>query len=182
MFKKLDLFLLDRIFDPFSIRLFKRWGVGNFTIAKMLIMIGTAMLLFLAYKLLVGDFKDVDPTLLIVICIIEFYWATMGIVASVRQEARWRAPKPGMVPDNLRDSPRQEVYYRRLFLTLLLLLGTGYTINALITPGTPAYMWRVGAWLPILAGFYFLGCTPPGPRDREEREVKTRPRYATSRV
>ncbi|HEY0010811.1 MAG TPA: hypothetical protein VGB97_02755 [Candidatus Paceibacterota bacterium] len=181
MLGRFDLYLLDRIFNPLSIRLYKRFGLSNFTAAKFLIMAGTALLLLLVYLLLVGRLLVPHGEFLIVLCLLEFWYATVGLKAAVEQEAKWTNPRPGQLPDNLRDAPCYEVKYRRLFLSLAVILGTADLLAAIFIPIYPEKtLIRDASWVAMLAGFYFLACTPPGPRERQEREARTAAAYSTS--
>lgn len=176
MFRKLDLYLLDKVFNPTSIRLYKRSGVSNFTVSKYLVMFGTVVLM---YYLLTGKAVIPDPIFLSFICLMEFYFAFSGIKAAITQETKWKNLRPGTLPENFRDAPRIEVENRQFFLYITVVFGT---LNILLAFAAHRFifdLYRFGAWIPILSGFYFLGCTPPGPRDRQEREAQKKAAYAS---
>lgn len=178
MFNKLDLFILDRIFNPISIKLYKRYGISTFGVAKSLMMLGTSFLFLLVFSLMTKRIVVSDPYLLTLLCVMEFWFAFSGIRTSIAQENKWRNPRPGMLPENLRDAPRIEVTNRRYFLFLTLIMAAPGVALVLMVPGRALEMYRFIAWVLILFGYYFLACTPPGPRDQQERETRVQLAHA----
>lgn len=181
IFRIPDLFLIDRVFDPVSAWLFKKFNVSNFMIARVVFAFECALLIWLLCVIYVdhASIQFVDPafksdvmsiTMDMLFVFADSAFALYGFNTASRLA---RTQHLGKLPKDMRDGYTVEVILRRLFLGLVILLGPGKIIEtiALHNYFNPAIL-RIVSNICIVIGFAFLGCTPRYPRsDRKRKQV-----------
>ncbi len=188
MFKRLDLYLLDRVFEPLARVLNRKVGLSNYTLAKWFLMFATAFMAFSAYAWIRVGSKNGGSTFLLMVAMDLLYiWPALR--TSVRMEREYSNPVPGRLPPNFRDpdpfsSEERLVQMRRygLDIVLILVLVTAYVlgIEAFSMVDGRGYVPIEGglysgfftllktSWVTGTVGMYFLACTPLYPREKTE--------------
>lgn len=172
--RPLDLYLLDKIFDPVATWLHKLSGTSNYSLARWFLLLGTGTMLAGILKLILEHGKPAGALYLIAI-LIEFIFAFHGFRTAQSLEAQYLNPRVDKLPPNLRDGKHLDVMSRRFFLFLILLVFFGECLG---TIGDVAHIWTKHrlhevihwvSWFPVVCGFMFLGCTPRLRRPQVEK-------------
>ena len=171
----LDLYLLDKVFDPLSVKINNRFGIGNFTLSKWMLTLGNGIMFGALFAMAITRNKELD-SFFVIASAVFMLWTFRAFRTAVRLEERYHASASDALPVNLRDGSAKEVENRRFFLFLVLVTVANESIMTmidfthLITKHSPESLYLRASWLWTLVGFYFLGCTPRM-RRRDERKA-----------
>lgn len=180
LFRGLDLFLIDKVFDPLALKIHKLWGISCYTLAKWLLTLGTAILLGSFYQLIVAPSKQLIMLSVLAIAV-EFSFAFSAFREADRLERMYDSPTVDKLPPNLRDGMGVHVSNRRFFIFLGVLI---FASEALTSISKPLHIivdhklydnLRIIAVYVVLTGFFFLACTPRlrRPKTEEKKTEKT---------
>src|ERR1041385_9149154 len=110
MFKPLDLWLLDHLFEPITRYLNKRFGWSNYWLARVILVPSVAILVLALAGYSVGYFGP--PVMLFPYLIAAMYigytWEVLQLATKLEHE--YTHPKPGAMPPNFRDPPTGSEY------------------------------------------------------------------------
>lgn len=171
MFRGLDLWLIDKIFDPLADWLFGVFKVGNYTLSKWCLMLGSGLLVTaIAYFTIMAKGLGI---LGVITMFIELLFAMAAMRLAFRLEEQYQNHGAARLPPNLRDGEASPVWMRRFFLFLTILVVPTKLIEIPLIGWK--HVWEVhlmdghgfqyAGWIPILVGLYFLACIPRLPRE-----------------
>ena len=178
LFRPIDLFLLDKFFEPLSEKLHRWWNLSNFTVAKWFLTFASCLMLGSVYLSLTSRTKRMDVLDLLFVTV-EFSFIFLGFRASIELERKYRDAQVETVPKNLRDGNVIEVANRRFFLIIVIATVVMELLPALLKVELP---WRADppweltmrcSWLLALIGYYFLSCAPRLRRSKRGRQKAT---------
>ena len=169
----IDLWILDRVFEPLYRRIHRATGIGNYALAKWTLFISTALLVVLGFAGLAHSFKGS------VWLWLEVFYVWPAMSAAVRLEREWTAL---VSPPNFRSPASLTIEWRivlerEMLLMVPILLPFLYWLtdrflptDKLVHPAGEFIAACVLGWALLLTGFYFLACTPPPPRKKRQPE------------
>lgn len=180
LFRGLDLFLIDKVFDPLALRIHKIWGTSCYTLAKWFLTLGTALLLCSFYQLVVTPSKQL-LVLSVLAIVVEFSFAFSAFREADKLERMYESPTVDKLPPNLRDGTGTHVSNRRFFIFLGMLILVSEVLSSIPKPLhviVDHKMYdnlRIISVYIVLVGFFFLACTPRlrRPKTEEKKVEKT---------
>ncbi len=174
MTRMLDLWLFDKLFDPFAAWLHKIWGVSNYSVSKWFLTFATGSILASLYAIIMNQ-KEHTGILTLLAIMLDFSIAFAGFRTANTLETSFLT-SPRKLPKNLRDGRYWEVVFRRFFLMLIWIT---VFLEGVLIARDPDHLWTkhgprdwllYAAWLLALIGYYFLSSTPRRPRPKEEKK------------
>ena len=186
MFRGLDLWMYDKAFGPLAAFLHKRFNWGNFGIARVLFMFGTAVVLLAVAAQLRDMASHMDEYsslgwLFIAILAYDFYLGVLGLFAINRMENEASAPtNADRLPKNYRDGEYREVSNRRFLLFIVIFSSFSVMTHVpldLANMHVQSEMFRFFAVFVTYCGYQFLTGVHRPPAKRA-RQVVTAPAAA----
>lgn len=167
MLTKLDLAILDYIFEPLAVWLNRHLGVGTFQLARIFLRVGLVAIMLLLLQFPASDL--VIQMLLIVLVLFNVIRITWDMSLTKSLERRINNPVTDELPPNLREHFPNNKYGWAIASRLLYLRGCIFwltmTMYAAATGVTTLtmYVWIGVSYAVIGSGYYFLACAPRPP-------------------
>lgn len=180
----LDLFLLDKVFQPASTYIFKRTGIVNYTIARWFLL-GATLFLFCSAGLGMSQIIQGVKNSSFVRVILPFIMCSLVIrelKTTVRLENQWKDGSHKL-PPNFRDSSQKGgeiefvIFGRKLSMWLLFAMLCFEVAHIFQQDERPLMIFLhvliTIVWLGCeVVGLYFLSCLPPPPGSTKEQEFE----------
>lgn len=182
MFRWIDLYLIDKIFDPLALKIHKRWNTLCYTLSKWFFTLGSITLLYATYEMFSFQYKNwILPAIGCWVVLITLFDIMTAFRLADKLEVRYTQASVDTLPPNLRDGVGVHIFNRRFYL--LLLFATLFievpTVVAnpahLVVDHTKFHNALISSLPLILIGYYFLACTPRlrRPKTEEKKAGKT---------
>jgi len=156
--RRLDDFLIDRVFQKIADALHRVascYAIGSF------LLVGFAAMHFLWYALAYS--KGQYLILLTFGLMLSLFWVPIRVVRAIRIDKQWAEGRDALPPERISDA-----WFRLFFLLMLPFDAFSAYLNWIST----ALGGMIGdlSWFMLVAGAYFLACTPKRPSRQTQRQ------------
>lgn len=144
MIRSMDFWLIDNIFHPLTVWFYKLTGISNYTVAKLILMVSTGILVVGAMVALIPGLLPGHPILVTALLMLLYFkrcWPVLNLC--IKLEREW-AENPAHLAPNLRDPMPDTVEYeiadmRKGGLSLVLAIPFVWLAVKLLVMGAVLY-------------------------------------------
>jgi len=162
----IDKFLLDKVFEPISDWVHHTFGIGVYTLTRLVLLVTVALLF--AHVGVAGLETLIKRPLLFLDSIIVLVVLSVLSVKAAEYEDTYHKRLSDKLPPNLRTPG--SIYFRQVSIVVLLVNITPSKDELVVE-----YWIGLGVSAGITIGAYFLACRPRPPRSKKVTKLKALP-------